>query len=92
MNETTIKALNKATENFIKSNNGVIAEKITDGINESDNESIVYAKMLNNCISLSTSLAVQAVMSILEDANVICLDERQIAKLYLKQLSSDANN
>lgn len=89
MEEMTVRAINKAVEDMIKRNSEVIAEQLLTGALESDSLEKVYSKMFLNCVSLSTSIAVQAVIGLLQDAQILSLDEHQMAKLLLKQLSSE---
>ena len=57
-------------------------------ISDQDSLELLTSKAIRNCLELSVSLSVQTVMDILIDSDVVDLDERKLAKLLLKYLSS----
>ena len=67
-----------------------VFDMILSGTSEQDSEQKVYSQMLLNGIKLSTYLSVQMILDILIENQIVELDERQIQKLLLKQLSSAA--
>ena len=89
MEETTKKAIEESVRNVISTNREYITESIFDGVYDGMTQTKANAKMISNCIFLSTSLAVQVVLNLLQESNVLHLDEREIAKQLLKLLSSE---
>ncbi|MFR1834188.1 MAG: hypothetical protein ACLSX5_13670 [Lachnospiraceae bacterium] len=90
MQQTTLTAIEKSVRLMLEKNQDVIAEKLLNGVtitNETDLP--MLAKMISNCLCVSTYLSVQAVLSLLEDSGVVQIDERLLAKLLIKQLSSE---
>lgn len=67
-----------------------VFDMILSGTSEQDSEQKVYSQMLLNGIKLSTYLSIQMILDILIENQIVELDERQIQKLLLKQLSSAA--
>ena len=67
-----------------------VFDMILSGTSEQDSEQKVYSQMLLNGIKLSTYLSVQMILDLLIENQIVELDERQIQKLLLKQLSSAA--
>lgn len=89
MKQTTVEAIGKSVENIIKNNQDEITHNLLAGANESMSMETVTAIMVRNCLAQSIKLSVQMVLKILQDSGVLELDERQIAKILLKQLSSE---
>ena len=72
-----------------KHNQAVLTDKLLEGITDDMPQAAVTAKMTLNCLSLSTSLAVQVVLNLLESVGTLSFDDREIEKLLLKHLSSE---
>ena len=75
---------------YTESQTEQVFDMILSGTSEQDSEQKVYSQMLLNGIKLSTYLSVQMILDILIENQIVELDERQIQKLLLKQLSSAA--
>ena len=90
MKETTKKAIYKMICDSTESQTEQVFDMILSGTSEQDSEQKVYSQMLLNGIKLSTYLSVQMILDILIENQIVELDERQIQKLLLKQLSSAA--
>ena len=89
MEDLTVKALNSMVDKIIKDNQKEITETLfSGGTNEMSIEK-VFALMTLNCLSLSMKLSVQVTLDLLQSAGNLQIDEREIAKLYLKHLSSE---
>ena len=89
MDELTVKALDSMIENIIKENSSQIKMEILSGGNDLISADEIYSLMTFNCLSLSLKLSVQVVFEILRSQGVLQIDEREIAKLFLKHLSSE---
>lgn len=90
MKETTKKAIYKMICDSTQSQTEQVFDMILSGTSEQDSEQKVYSQMLLNGIKLSTYLSIQMILDILIENQIVELDERQIQKLLLKQLSSAA--
>lgn len=90
MKETTKKAIYQMICDSTESQTEQVFDMILSGTSEQDSEQKVYSQMLLNGIKLSTYLSVQMILDILIENQIVELDERQIQKLLLKQLSSAA--
>ncbi len=89
MEKLTIKALDKMIDDIIKNNQDEIMESLFSGTNDSMEESKIYSIMIWNCLSLSMKLTSRFLLDLLQSQGVFEIDEREIAKLLLKHLSSD---
>ena len=89
MKELTVKALDEMIDQIIKDNKAEITKNLFLGGNDSMSSEEVYALMAVNCLSLSIKLSVQVVFESLQSQGVLEIDDREIAKLYLKHLSFD---
>lgn len=65
-----------------------IAENLLFGADESMTSEQIFSLMLFNSLSLSMKLSVQVIFDLLQSVGNLQIDEREIAKLYLKHLSS----
>lgn len=92
MEQTTAKAIELSVRDMVIQNLDTISEKLLSGTTDTMTEKELTVTMMLNCVSLSTSLAVQAVLGILQDAQIIGIDEHLIAKLLLKQLSPETKD
>lgn len=87
-NRKSIK-LNSMVDKIMKDHQDEIAEALfTGGTDEMSKEKVI-AIMMMNCLSLSMKLSVQVVFELLQSQGVLQIDEHEIAKLYLKHLSSE---
>lgn len=92
LNDFTATALNQYVTDMIKQNQEAISKELFLGTDDSMSTEKATSFMIANCISLSVRLSVQAILGLLEDAEILALDEHQIAKLFLKPLSSEPQN
>nr|DAG84457.1 MAG TPA: hypothetical protein [Caudoviricetes sp.] len=90
MKETTKKAIYKMICDSTESQTEQIFDMLFSGTSEQDSEQKIYSQMLLNGIKLSTYLSVQMILDLLIENQIVELDERQIQKLLLQQLSSAA--
>lgn len=88
MELTTRDIILKMVENSVKNQEDKILEELFKNISDQDSLEQLTSKAIRNCLELSVSLSVQTVMDILIDSDVVDLDERKLAKLLLKHLSS----
>ncbi len=91
MENLTIKALNSMVDKIIKEHQMEIKESLFFGGTEEMSTEEVFALMTVNCLSLSMKLSVQVILDLLQSAGNLQIDEREIAKLYLKHLSFEKN-
>ena len=89
MTQTTKKAIEISVYDLVKRNQAVLTDNLLEGITDDMPQAAVTAKMTLNCLSLSTSLAVQVVLNLLESVGTLSFDDREIEKLLLKHLSSE---
>lgn len=90
MKETTKKAIYKMICDSTESQTEQVFDMLFSGTPEQDSEQKIYSQMLLNGIKLSTYLSVQMILDLLIENQIVELDERQIQKLLLQQLSSAA--
>ena len=88
MELTTRDIILKMVENSVKNQEDKILEELFKNISDQDSLEQLTSKAIRNCLELSVSLSVQTVMDILIDSDVVDLDERKLAKILLKHLSS----
>ena len=89
MELTTKDILLKMVENSLKSQEDKISDELFKNVSAQDSIEQITTKAIRNCLALSISLSVQTVMDILIDSDVVNLDERKLAKIRLKLLSSE---
>lgn len=89
MEKTTIDALNKIIDEILKNNQDKILEKLLENTDSSMSSEKLFSTMMLNCVSQSTKIAAQVVLGLFQSQGVLHLDEREIAKQLLKQLSSE---
>lgn len=88
MERTTRDIILRMVENSVKNQEDKILEELFKNISDQDSLEQLTSKAIRNCLELSISLSVQTVMDILIDSDVVDLDERKLAKILLKHLSS----
>lgn len=88
MEELTVKALDEMIEQIIQNNQRDIKKNLLAGSNNSMTTEEIFALMTKNCLPLSIKLSVQIVFSLLQSQGILEIDDREIAKLFLKHLSS----
>lgn len=89
MNDLTIDALYSSIDNVINENQDMIEQILFQHTDNSMSAEEVIARMIPNCLSLSVKLSVQLTLELLQSHGVFEIDEQEIAKLYLKHLSSE---
>lgn len=89
MEKTTIDALNKIIDEILQNNRDKISEKLLENTDSSMSSEKLFATMMLNCVSQSTKIAAQVVLDLFQSQGALHLDEREIAKQLLKQLSSE---
>lgn len=89
MENLTVKALDKVIDDIIKNNQDEIMESLFSGVSDSMQKEKIYSIMIGNCLSLSMKLTSRFLLDLLESQGVFQIDEREIAKLLLRQLSSE---
>lgn len=89
MEKTTIDALNKVIDEILENNRDTIKESLFKGTSDSMPYQDMFATMMLNCISQTTKISSQVVLGLLQSQGVLQLNEREIAKQLLKQLSSE---
>lgn len=88
MEKLTISAINTMIDKILDDSKNEITENIFSGTNESMKSEKIFSVMMFNCLSLSMKLLVQVTLDLLQSAGNLQIDEHEIAKLYLKHLSS----
>lgn len=89
MEKTTIDALSKVIDEILENNQDAIKECLFKGTDDSMSYQDVFAAMMLNCISQTAKISSQVVLGLLQSQGVLQLNEREIAKQLLKQLSSE---
>lgn len=87
MKDLTVKALYASVDKIIKDNQDEITQNIFMNTNNSMKTEEISARITFNCLSLATKLSVQLTLELLQSQGILEIDEREIAKLYLKHLS-----
>lgn len=87
--DLTAKALDAMVDKVIKDNQDEIAEALFSGSTDEMTIGELFSLMTLNCLSLSMKLSVRVTLDLLQSAGNLRIDEREIAKLYLKHLSSE---
>ncbi len=88
MEKLTICAFNAMIDKVLADSRDEIAENLLFGADESMTSEQIFSLMLFNSLSLSMKLSVQVIFDLLQSVGNLQIDEREIAKLYLKHLSS----
>lgn len=89
MEKLTVKALDEMIDQIVKDNEKAIRKNILNTADETMTKEEIFSLMVINCLSLSMKLSVQVVFEILQSQGLLEIDEREIARLYLKHLSSE---
>lgn len=87
MEDLTAKALYSTIDKIIKGNQEGIVKNLFANTNDSMSTEEITGIITFNCLSLATKLSVQVVLELLQSQGILEIDEREIAKLYLKHLS-----
>ncbi len=88
MKELTAKALEEMVDKIIADNKEAITERLFLNTDHSMKTEEIVGYTLTNCLSLSVKLSVQVTLELLRSQGILEIDEHEIAKLYLKHLSS----
>ena len=89
MEKLTVKALDEMIDQIVKDNEKAIRKNILNTADETMTKEEIFSLMVINCLSLSMKLSVQVVFEILQSQGLLEIDDREIARLYLKHLSSE---
>lgn len=89
MENTTVDALNGMVDNFFQDNQKEITNYLFERLNDSMTTEQILPIMVANCLSLSMKLTSRFLLDLLQSGGVLQIDEREIAKQFLKCLSSD---
>lgn len=87
MKDLTLDALYSSIDSIISENQDVIEQVLFQHTDSSMSAEEVLARMIPNCLSLSVKISVQLTLELLQSHGVFEIDEREIAKIYLKHLS-----
>lgn len=87
MKDLTTKALYASVDKIIKDNQDEVIKAMFANTNESMTTEEITGYITFNCLSLATKLSVQVILELLQSQGILEIDEREIAKLYLKHLS-----
>lgn len=87
MEDLTAKALYLAIDNIIKGNKDEIAKNLFAHTDDSMTTEEIVGIITLNSFTLATKLSVQVVLELLQSQGILEIDEREIARLYLKHLS-----
>lgn len=88
MERLTVSAIGAMIDKILSDSKNEITENILSGSDESMASEQIFSVMIFNTLSLSMKLSVQAIFDLLQSVGNLQIDEREIAKLYLKHLSS----
>lgn len=89
MDRLTIQAIDKSIDEMLNKNQTAISQNLFNNTTESMTTEKVTALLVMNCLSLSIKISVQTILNLLQESEILEIDEHQIAKLLLKQLSSE---
>lgn len=88
MERLTVSAIGAMIDKILTDSKDEITENILSGSDESMTSEQIFSVMIFNTLSLSMKLSVQVIFDLLQSVGNLQIDEREIAKLYLKHLSS----
>lgn len=88
MEQSAILLFQKAVTDMISENQEYINQTILSGTNKDMSTEQLCARMIANCLQLSTQLSTLFVLDFLKEQEVISLNEREIQKTLLTLLSS----
>ena len=88
MEQTTLRAIEASVYDVVRKNHDNIAEKLLNGTTHEMSEQTLTTTMISNCVCVSTALAVQVMLGLLQECQILDIDEHQLAKMLLKHLSS----
>lgn len=89
MDKLTAKALNAMIDEIIAEHQEEITESILANTNENMTTEQIVSVMVANSFSLSMKLSVQLILDLLQSQGILQIDDREVAKLFLKHLSSE---
>ena len=89
MDKLTAKALNAMIDEIIAEHQEEITESILANTNENMTTEQIVSVMVANSLSLSMKLSVQLILDLLQSQGILQIDDREVAKLFLKHLSSE---
>lgn len=84
MDSLQAKYIKEQIDKNIQANNDAITEMLVSGVKETDSSDQVIAKLITNSISISSQLAVQFVLEILQQAEILEPNETSLREHFLK--------
>lgn len=94
MTDKASKFVSAYVQSVIDSNKECFEDVLLNGVTSDMDIDQIYVKMILNSINLSTNLATQIVLQILDDSKVLSItsDERLLQKLSLKLYTDTSEN
>lgn len=94
MTEKASQFINDYVQSVVNDNSEHFEDILLNGVTPDMDKDQIYVKMILNSINLSTNLATQIVLQILDDSNVLSItsDERLLQKLSLKLYTDTSEN
>lgn len=89
MEKLTVDSLNQMVDNIINENYDAIKHNIFCTITPDMDAEKMISTVMMNCLSETMKRTLQLSFEILQSAGILGIDEREIAKQILKQLSSE---
>ena len=86
MTDKASKFISSYVQSVVNDNKEHFEEILLNGVTSEMDKDRIFVKMINNSISLSTNIAVQIILNLLDDSNVLPItsDEHLLQKLSLK--------
>lgn len=84
MDNLQAKYIKEQIDKNIQANHDAIIEMLISGVKETDSSDQVIAKMVTNSISISSQLAVQFVLELLQQVEVLEPNEANLREHFLK--------
>lgn len=86
MTDKAKKVISLYVQSIVNDNKDIFEDVLFNGVTSDMDKDRIYAKMILNSLSFSTELAVQIILTLLDDADILAVtsDERLLQKLALK--------
>lgn len=94
MTDKASKFISSYVQSVVDDNKGCFEEVLLNGVTSDMDKDRIFVKMINNSISLSANLAVQIILSLLDESNILTItsDEKLLQKLSLKLYTDISEN
>ena len=94
MTDKASKFISAYVQSVVDDNKGCFEEVLLNGVTSDMDKDRIFVKMINNSISSSANLAVQIILSLLDESNILTItsDEKLLQKLSLKLYTDISEN